>query len=77
MAVPPLNLAELEAEVTRDDSVTSGAETVISTLINEIAAANAQATGNQAAVDAVLARYRPITDRLAAAIAAVPPAPPV
>lgn len=61
----PLNLTELEASVNEDDSVTSSAETYITALLDEIAANS----GNQAAVDAIVAKHRAVTARLAAAIA--------
>lgn len=63
-----LNLTELEAELTRNESVDSSAAAAITALLNEIAAG----AGNQAAIDATVARWRASTDKLAAAVAATP-----
>jgi hypothetical protein len=61
----PLDLSQLESELGRDESVTSSAETLITSLLDEVAANS----GNQAAVNAIVERYRAATDRLAAAVA--------
>lgn len=72
MSIPALDLTGLTAEANRNDSVDDSAKTVITRLLDDVAQANAQASGNQAAVDAVVAQWRASTDGLAAAIANVP-----
>lgn len=67
-----LDLSALEAELARDESVTSSAVTLINNLLDEIAA-NA---GNQDAINEIVDRTRTATDALAAAVAASTPGAP-
>jgi hypothetical protein len=68
-----LDLTALEAELTRDDSVTDSAVTLITQLMAEVEANK----GNPAAIQAIVDRVKGSTDKLAAAVAAgTPGAPP-
>ena len=65
----PLNLAELTAEIARDESVNSSASTLIIALAAQIEAA----AGDQTALDALVASLRANSTSLAAAVAANTP----
>lgn len=67
-----LDLSALEAELTRDDSVTDSAVTLITALMAEVEANK----GNPAAIQAIVDRVRTSTDKLAAAVLAGTPQPP-
>lgn len=69
----PLDLTALEAELTRDDSVTDSAVTLITALMAEVEANKA----NPAAIQGIVDRVRASTDKLSAAVVAgTPQAPP-
>jgi hypothetical protein len=66
--MPALNLEALLAELDANESVDNSAVVAITRLLDEIA----QNSGNQAAIDGVVARWRDSTARVAAAVANVP-----
>ena len=66
----PIDFTALNAEVERDNTVNGSASTLITRLVDIIAAANVE---GQAAVDAVLAQIRANNDSLAAAVEANTP----
>jgi len=68
-----LDLTALEAAVTEDESVDSGAAKLLKTLFDEVEANK----GNPAAIQAIVDRVRASTGALSAAVAAnTPSAPP-
>lgn len=68
----PLDLAALEAELARNESVDDSAAALITQLMNEVEANK----GNPAAIQAVVDRVRAANDKLSAAVAAGTTAPP-
>lgn len=64
-----LDLSRLQAEIERDASVNASAETLIRNLADEIE----RSKGNEAALDALVARLRDNSNALAAAVSANTP----